>query len=501
MIESPVASNERERLEELYRYEILDTPCEESFDRLTLLAARAFDVPIAVISLVDRDRQWFKSHQGIAMTQTPREQAFCAHAILSAEPFVVEDATADPRFANNALVVSDPSIRFYAAAPLVTAAGFAIGALCVMDRRARTATPDQLNTLRLLSVQIVQQFELRQVAETLRRQSILLERVQSTAQIGGWELDLWTRALAWTDETYRIHGLTRGRFELTVETAIGLYTPETAPRIRQALDAAIKIGARFDLELQILREDGERRWVRAIGRREDAAGQPRRLLGVLQDVTERRVLESEIVQIAQREQNRIGIDLHDGLGQELTGISFMLAGLLTRVPESAERFRADLHRVETLVRSAVGMCRTLAQGVSPTARDHGGLITAVRELGVRIATLHGIEVHVRTHGRDPELEDATADHLYRIVQEAITNAIKHGKARKVVVAIAVNARRILVSITNDGRPIVNVPHSEGMGLGIMRYRARLIGATVTIEPGPSGGTRVRCCLPQTASMH
>jgi signal transduction histidine kinase len=493
-------SNERERLAELYRYEILDTPAEQFFDRLTQLAAQTFEAPIAVVSLVDRDRQWFKSHHGTALTQTPREQAFCAHTILSKEPLVVEDATADPRFANNPLVLGDPSIRFYAAAPLVTSRGFVIGSLCVIDRRPRTVTPDQMNTLRLLAVQVVQQFELRQVAETLRRQSTLLEKVQSTAQIGGWELDLRSKELTWTEETYRIHGLTPAEYAPTLETSIDFYIPEARPLIRQAVAAAIASGARFDLELQIVpkdgREDGERRWVRAIGRREAVDGQPRRLVGVFQDINERRLLESEIVLIAQREQNRIGVDLHDGLGQELTGISFMLSGLLARVPESAETFRADLRKVETLVRHAVGACRSLAQGVSPTAREHGGLLTAVRELGARIASLHDIEVIVRTRGREFGLADATSDHLYRIIQEAMTNAIKHGQARRVVVSIDWNAERTLVSITNDGRTIAPAVHSEGMGLGIMRYRARLIGAILEIGPSAAGGTRVRCCLPR-----
>jgi signal transduction histidine kinase len=501
----PIPADERERLEELYRYSILDTPSEEFFDHLTQLAARTFDVPIALISLVDRDRQWFKSHHGIAATQTPREHAFCAHTILSSEPLVVEDATADSRFANNVFVLGDPSIRFYAAVPLVTSRGFAIGSLCVIDRRPRTATPEQLNTLRLLSVQIVQQFELRQVAETLRRQSLMLEKVQSTAQIGGWEVDLRTRELTWTEETYRIHGLAADAYKPTVESAIEFYTPETRPLIRHAVEAAALVGSRFDLELQILRQDatnqGERRWVRAIGRREEVAGQAGRLVGVIQDITERRLLEREIVLIAQREQNRISSDLHDGLGQELTGISLMLSGLLTRVPESAETFRTDLRNVETLVRHAVGSCRSLAQGVSPTGREHGGLVAAVRELGARIAKLHGIRVLVRTRGQNLGLGNATADHLYRIVQEAMTNAIKHGHARRVVVCIEWNARRTFVSISNDGETIASPRRSEGKGLGIMRYRARLIGATVDIGPGVAGGTRVRCCLPHAASIH
>ena len=154
------------------------------------------------------------------------------------------------------------------------------------------------------------------LAQTLRRQSRLLERVQRIAQIGGWELDLCTNELTWTDETYRIHGVTRDTYQPTVETAIGFYTPETQPIIRKALHAATRRALH---------------WVRATGLRQDAEGEPHILCGVFQDVTDRRVLEQEILYVGQRERTLLGFDLHDGLGQELTGALFMLGGVLGKL--------------------------------------------------------------------------------------------------------------------------------------------------------------------------
>ena len=131
---APLPENEPERLAELVNYHILDTPTEIVFDRLTRMAARRFDMPIALVSLVDKDRQWFKSRYGLDATETPRDLAFCAHVILQDDVMVVHDTTADPRFAGNPLVTGKPDIRFYAGAPLTTSNGYKLGTVCVIDR-------------------------------------------------------------------------------------------------------------------------------------------------------------------------------------------------------------------------------------------------------------------------------------------------------------------------------------------------------------------------------
>jgi GAF domain-containing protein len=135
---------------------------EPAFDALTRLAADSFDVPIALISLIDERRQWFKARIGLDAAETLREDAFCGHAIASpGEVMVVPDASQDARFAANPLVTGDPSIRFYAGAPLVTSAGHALGTLCVIDRRPRTISAAQIEQLRGLAAQVVAQLEAR----------------------------------------------------------------------------------------------------------------------------------------------------------------------------------------------------------------------------------------------------------------------------------------------------------------------------------------------------
>jgi PAS domain S-box-containing protein len=215
------------------------------------------------------------------------------------------------------------------------------------------------------------------------------------------------------------------------------------------------------------------------------------------DITERRALEREILEISNREQRRIGSDLHDGLGQELTGIALMLGGLTQSVRRGTMPKASELRELTALVSGAIEQTRTLARGLSPVALDGGGLVHALRALVARAREMYGLDVRFRSRvSARVTLDAAATGHLYRIAQESLTNAARHAAAATVVVQLSVRGRRVALAVSDDGRGLAP-GSSNGVGLKIMRYRANMLGGELLIEPRSNGkGTRVTCVATQ-----
>lgn len=186
MQKPPLPDDEEGRLRSLHEHGILDTPPESEYDDIVLLASQICGTPMAAISLIDRDRQWFKARVGLDVDETSREVAFCAHAILDpSNPMVVNDATKDSRFAGNPFVTGDDGIRFYAGAPLLTREKQAIGALCVIDNEPRQLNDQQLQALQALARQLSVRLELRRTSELLKKANEELELLSLTDELTG----------------------------------------------------------------------------------------------------------------------------------------------------------------------------------------------------------------------------------------------------------------------------------------------------------------------------
>jgi PAS domain S-box-containing protein len=324
-MKAALPENEAERLAALRGLGILDTGPELAYDELSTLAAYICQTPIALISLVDEDRQWFKSRVGWTARETPREVAFCAHTILEPDLFVVPDASADQRFANNPLVTSPPCIRFYAGAPLVTAEGHALGTICVLDHKPRELTAEQAGALRTLSHQVVVQLrlheqlaeqqrinaELGQANETLRVEIVQRRRADQALReserlmnsILGQLPGLAYRCLVdrnWTalfaaGQFRPIGGidaedLVAGRIHYS-----DILHPDDAERCARNVAEALARREPFENEHRILDRQGNVRWILARGRGIFADdGSLRFLEGLNIDITEQKRAEEEL---------------------------------------------------------------------------------------------------------------------------------------------------------------------------------------------------------------
>jgi len=221
---------------------------------------------------------------------------------------------------------------------------------------------------------------------------------------------------------------------------------------------------------------------------------------VIRDVIERKLLEKEITEIAHRERRRIGGDLHDGLGQELTGISLLLRSLARRIESNQLPQRSDLDEIIALVNHAIQTTRSMAMGLSPVTLERGGVVSALSSLAAWTRSTLGCEVRLRRALRHKlTLDEANATHLYLIAQEAILNAVKHGRARLILVTLSTTHDVISLAISDDGIGLRSPGRlNPGMGLKIMEYRAGMMGGSLSIKKRNGGGTRVHCVCPRSA---
>ena len=277
------------RIASLREHAILGTEREDRFDRIAKLAAGYFEAPIALVSLIDEQRQWFKACIGLDVGETPRDWAFCDHAINLApgSVMVVENALADARFNTNPLVLGAPAIRFYAGAVLTTSDGHNLGTLCVIDTEPRPRPSEaDIDYLRSLAQLVVDQLELSKARSILDEQNRLLRTAEAMSGVGHWRFDLVAQKVIWSDEVFRIHGLPVSQAVPDYEAIQKLYHEDDRQTLTRFVANAVETGEGYDFGLRIRRPDGEIRHV--IARAEcsaDASGKTTSLFGVFQDVT------------------------------------------------------------------------------------------------------------------------------------------------------------------------------------------------------------------------
>lgn len=405
---------EEDRLSALCRLHILDTPTDDRFDRITRTAQRLFGVPISLVTLVDSERQWFKSNLGMAVTQTPRDISFCGHAILREEPFIVEDASADPRFFDNPLVTGEPHVRFYAGIPIHEARGWRVGTLCIIDRAPRIFPTDQIEALRDLALMAETElnlYSLKQATVITREKELRLQAIIEHAGDAIVTIDDQGLVQTFNPAAQRIFGYTSE--EIIGRPIVQLVAKHYRSGVAQELVALARDGIEggTSINQQVIAERGRgTRFPANLVVSEMRINERRAFTVLVRDISERRRLSDDARRVNRQLAETLSLQhaILDSTDYAIVAVN--LAGQVTMFNEGAERmlgYTADemltqdklcvLHdRAEMLLRSAA-LSQELGRPILPgpelfTAKARDGLRdesewTYIRKDGSRLPVM------------------------------------------------------------------------------------------------------------------
>lgn len=282
-------------------------PDRDLFSRITLLASTMLGCPIALLSVVEKDRQWFLGRTGTDLVEIPVSDSFCAVCIQSEAPMLIADARIDPHLADNPLVTDAPHIRSYLGVPIRSDEGLLLGALCCIAPEPGAFRPDQIAPLAMLAELAEKAIALHARTRALstanaalRQQSQIFRQAERAANVGSWRVDIPGWKLTWSDQVYAISGLPPGNVTNVAES-LGLYAPEDRKMGREQLQEAIAGGKPFLFETTIRRPDGEQRRVRVVGERVDVEGEPACVAGIVLDCTEEHLRNVALKRAAERD--------------------------------------------------------------------------------------------------------------------------------------------------------------------------------------------------------
>lgn len=328
--------------------------------------------------------------------------------------------------------------------------------------------------------------------ERIEHQERLFARAQAMTHSGCWECDLRSGEMTWSASLYRMYGVDPETFRPTLERVIASAAPSSRAALAAAMDRASTQHEPFDLEYDVLDASGARRRLWTTCEFDDTLARGPRLLGVCRDITELREMECLLADAALREQERIGKDLHDSLGQQLVALQLRLSSLRRRWPAAAGDARAEFNALDQELAQAIEETRRLAYGLAALPAGGGDMVLALRALARPAAPpaaavrYSGVE-SLTTAGTTADLVQ-----VFRIAQEALSNALRHSGASRVDVSIRAVGARWILDVTDDGCGLPPAAgRRQGLGLRTMQWRAELAGATVSVEAVGPRGTRVR----------
>jgi PAS domain S-box-containing protein len=554
----PVPCDEAARIAALRECGILDTAAEESFDDIVRLAAYICGTPIALVSLVDTSRLWFKAKVGFPLSELPRESTFCTQAILKPEPFIIEDASADKRFAKNPYVVSDPHVRFYAAVPLVTPDGHALGVLCVIDHQPRTLDDEQHEALQVLARQTMTQLQLRRNSNSLaelnrkldseiaerkraeREREELLAREQEVREAAeanerryrflaeSIPQQVWTArpdgALDYVNQR-TVEYFSRTRDEIVGDSWQQVIHPDDLPACLERWEQSLKSGEIYEVEFRLRRgADGDYRWHlgRALPMR-DADGHIIRWFGTNTDIDDQKRLY-RLAEEANRAKDAFLATVSHELRTPLTSMMGWAELLkLGMLDEKGQRHALDV--IESSARAQaqlIGDLLDISRIISGKLRlevqpvELPPVIQAAMDVVHPAAEAKSIALIAR-FGRNVGMVTGDPDRLQQVVWNLLSNAVKFtpvgGRVEVSLKRVGAQEAEIVVKDNGAGISQDFLPHvfehfrqadststrthgGLGLGLAIVRRLIELHGGTVEAKSAGEGhGATFRIRLP------
>ncbi|WP_417622879.1 sensor histidine kinase [Parasphingorhabdus sp.] len=436
-------TTETERLATLSSYDVMNNAPAAAFDRITQLVADIFAAPMASISLIDEDREWFKSAVGISQTQTDRSVSLCADMIENFEPIVFDDVSNEARFNQNPLVNSETPIRFYAGAPLIAPNGLVLGALWTADTVPRfRITKNQINQLKSMADIVMSEMELSReigLREQAQKNAAItrsnLDLTLALSDIGSFRIDLETGLIEWGGAYMKIWGEDAGEAAADVESAFDRVHPEDRDTVREAMSAAAAPGEKYEARFRIVRPSGEIRWIEGYGDYIESNGRPT-LTGINKDITH---------SVDQQEQLKLHTrELH----HRLRNLFATLQSIMALTKNSATSIDDYIERIN----SRLSALNRAQQILLDTNFVTGSFAALVRDLCKTYP-------RVSWSGPDIILAENAMVSISLVLNELATNAAKYG---------ALTADKGLVTIkwtirSEDGQDTVQLRWSERGG--------------------------------------
>ncbi|ABM62913.1 ATP-binding protein [Halorhodospira halophila] len=518
MKSAPIPDNEHIRLAALYSYRILDTEAEAAFDRCVRTLCQIYQVPIATVTFVDRDRQWFKSAQGLEDCETPRSTSFCGHVVADGNPLVVEDTHQDPRFHDNPLVTSPPHIRFYAGVPLITPAGQPIGVLCIQDRQPRRFSDEDLIPLQDLAVLLISELELRhrENVQRLRRQLEHRQReleaiFQAATSVSLIKTDLEGIIQETSTGTEALFGY--ARHELIGRPVALVHRPEDHTQPGTIIERLRNDRTPVRREMPLMRSDGSTfPALFSVHPITDAHDELIATLSVTFDISDQKRVEQELEQAVRAKSdflNAVSHDLRTPLNA-LMGFSQLLAET-DLTPEERQRYaehcRRGGERLHGLIDSLLELSRLQSGGMrahtEPLALP--ALIEEQCALFRPAAERKGIELACQISADLPRWIQGDRTRLEQALSNLIDNAIKYTEAGHVRITASAEGEQITLAVedTGPGIPAENrdrifaafdrgnyqgEQQGHGLGLAIAREIAQLMGGNLHLDSEQGRGT-------------